>query len=1141
MAALANILGIARYERLMLMRTTRFRVLGGIGVGIPVLIGVFLAILEANGVEFSSTVGLGAFIPFYVFSFVQTIVIAFIVGDFRAADERAQVYEVVAGRPISTAELVIGKFGGVFGALLSLSLAVLVLTVAIQAAKISFLGSPFSLMPYLNYLFLMTLPAMFYMAALTFFLGAVLRQQTAVALVTVAYSLAVLFFLGQKYDGIFDFGAFFAPLFYSDIIGLGDVGRLINQRFFYLALGFFFLGLSIERYPRLAQSVAWTWYGRGMALTGLGVATGLFFYIQEQDQNAAEFRAELVNEQQHYAAVLTPSVDHYDFDLELLQKDAALKGRVRMEISNPHAEALDTLVFTLNPGLKVLAVEDATGSALAWQRQHAVLRIATAAPLAAAAKTEVTLIYSGDIDTDGFDLLRREKRIHKNRGPIVKGDMTAWIEDRSVFLPPRSRWYPAPGVDYGHDHKKAKQPNFASAQIKVSVPAGLTVITQGQPDTLAETSSTTSARTQSIWQVERLTPFFSLNAGIYEVFTARILDIDCALYIHPTHQRQALFFEDAQEAVIEGIEQVLDAVEQSMGVPYPYPRLSVVEVPFQIQWYYEGWEEHGGLTQPGILMLEEDVLMEKRFKQDFDRFAKRGQRFFEPAQMKPMLLVRAISEVFFAKESDRGGLFRSPIVQLWAYDKIFQGDNTDLLRRGLPLYMQEDVGGQAMGAMFSRGGGGGRRRRGMRGRFGPQQQQTNAPAWDTLIVQMQQQSLAELDPDDDPGLYRAVLDIKGTTLFSAVRAVLGDKKFLGVMEAFANEDAYSEISFADFEKAAVGDGPVSDTAAAGKINLGRLVHDWIYGTHVPGFTLTRTRARKVDDGWGVVYQVIVRIRNGEPGRGFVRVSAAGREDEAGKNIEIEGGQEVEVSLVLWERPFRVLVEPFFAKNQRPLISPLRVADQVVEGRAKSYVRVVPEDERMVSEIIVDNDDEGFSMPVRRVQRYLRPGLQGGNWQVRETPMAYGRYEKNYRWKTGGDGAQPAVWTAHLPQAGEYDVAYYYNAGGFGRLHGLAYEFSMAVTHSAQIDTLALKRDELKNGWNLLGRFHFAADEQVRVELSDLAGGRLYADAVRWRYVDPDNPEEAYEEELSTWQGRGRRGGRGNGGGDMGEVFRNLFH
>ena len=46
---------------------------------------------------------------------------------------------------------------------------------------------------------------------------------------------------------------------------------------------------------------------------------------------------------------------------------------------------------------------------------------------------------------------------------------------------------------------------------------------------------------------------------------------------------------------------------------------------------------------------------------------------------------------------------------------------------------------------------------------------------------------------------------------------------------------------------------------------------------------------------------------------------------------------------------------------------------------------------------------------------------------------------------------------------------------------------------------------MKAGWNHLGRYKFAEGEAAVVELSDLAEGRLYADAVRWRFVDRQAP------------------------------------
>ena len=1121
MNAIRNILGVARYERKMLLRTTRFRILGGIGVGIPLVVGIGMAVMEANGIALGSVIGLGAYMPFYIYSYLQAVVIAFIVGDFRAADERASVYEVVAARPISTAELVTGKYLGVVGALFTLSLGVLLLALAVQAAKISITKAPFTLKPYLIYLLLMNLPALIYMAAVTFFLGALLRRQTAVALITIAYGLAVLFFLGQRYGGIYDFGAFFAPLFYSDLLGLGDVERVIDQRFFYLALALCFFGLSIERYPRLPQSAAWTWFGRGVAVFGLVAAVGLYAYMDRQDVEREAYRAALFEEQAQYAQAPVPEAVHYDLQMELMANGTPLQARARMQVKNAGDAALDTLIFSLNPGLTLRSVYGPSGAEVAWRRKAAVIRVSPGDPLPPGGEYRLTFVYDGEIDRDGFDLLRQRshRRLYKQRGgPHTKGDLTAWIRKDSAFLPPRSRWYPVPGVDYGHTGDRPVF--FATADIAVGAPAGLEVVTQGRPAGRKREGD----REQTVWKVERPVPVFSLNAGDYEVFEARVHGLDLALYLHPAHRKQVVFFEDAKEEVLEALDQMLDAMEQETGLAYPYPRLSIVEVPFQVQWYYEGWQENGGLTQPGVLMLEEDVLMGLRLRQRLKWMSRRQRRNDDPARLKRDLLVSAVFRTFFSRESSRDGVFRSPVAQLWSFDKAFRGENFSLLKRGLPLYMQEDLNTELQQVFYSR------RRRGFSSLF-RRPPRTGGTSWDTLVVRMQQRSFADVDPTGEADLYRAVLDAKGPPLFRMIEAVVGDEDFREVLQGFEADHRYGEATFASFEKAAL-----SDTAkAGGRTNLPRLLHDWLYDTHVPGYTLTRVKAYKVDDDFGmVVYQVIVRVRNGEPGRGFVQVRVMGREDEAVKGVEIEGGQEVEVGMILWDRPFRVMVEPFFARNRRPLVAPLRIPEQPMEGDATSYVREVTREERTISEIIVDNDDEGFSMPIRRVRRYLRPELKGDNWKEGQHPFAFGRYETNYRWKRPGDGAQPAVWTARLPHGGDYDVAFY--AVSHWKYRRGARSFTLRVSHSGKTDTLKLETDAIKGGWHTLGRFRFEAGEEARVELSDLANGRVYADAVRWRYVDPEHPDEVYEEDVPTWmsgrrgRGRGERGGRGGGRG-----------
>jgi len=1119
-----------------------------------VFFGIVLSIAESRGEigEGASAFGLSAFIPFYFYTYIQTVVIAFVAGGFRAADEQAQVEEVIAARPLSTAELVLGKYLGVASSLTILSLAVASLTIGIQAAKISITGSPFAVTPYFAYFFLMTLPALIFMSALTFSLGAVLRNQTAVALVAIAYVIGVLFFLGTRYGGIFDFGAFFAPLFFSDMIGLGDITRILEIRLFYMALAAALLGLAVVRYPRLPQPGMMSKVGPALAIVGLLTAVGLYANMAQHDAAREQYRTDLFATQVSLGDQPVPAVVHYDLDVGIMRDGVPLAARTTLQLVNDNDVDLDSLIFTLNPGLVVDSVADAGGRDLPFQIEGSVVRVNL--PLAPGEEATVTMSYAGDVDRDGFDLLRRIARIEKWDGPIHKGDLTAWIREDSVFLPPRSRWYPVPGVDYGNDENRPVF--FSTARISVDTPAGIEVVTQGEP---TPSTDADAGRSRSVWTAEIPVPQFSINAGEFEVFEAQVADTTVAFYVHQSHVPQVMFFEDATEEIVALIEQTLTAMAQETGLPYPYPRLSVVEIPFLVQWYYEGWEESGGLTQPGILMVEEDEFISRsqQMARSVGRTlnSERG-RNMEPARVKRDQLANTLFSLFLEGESRNSGLFRSPLVQLWSFNRGFEGDNSSLLARGMPVFMQEDLSGEIRDAMRGsgrgRGGGGSMMMRGggdhavmMRVGGGPgggnsRRELGDDASWDEVLAAMQQQSLADMNPDADPDLYRSVLDAKGVTMFRMIQAIVGDDEFINTLESFGESSEFEDISLEDFEAAIVPVG--TDEGEMGRANLDRLIRDWVSGTHVPGYTITRSEAKKVDDGWGaVVYQVMVRVRNGEPGRGFIQVQVSGRGDEIVKNVEIEGGQELEVSLVIGARPSFVSVEPFLAKNRRALRAPLRIPEEVEPGPTEEYVRAVTEEEAAYTEIIVDNEDEGFSLPVRRVQRYLRPGLEGGNWRVSDHNYAFGRYETNYRYKYGSDGAQPAVWTVTIPHSGEYDVAYYYLTERVNRsrvFYGPAAVYQFAIGEGDQRIEMAVQTNHLQAGWNLLGRFEFEAGQQVSVELSDVGDGRIYADAMRWRFIDPENPNMVYDEGLLPWEfsmggmrgmggmGGGRGGGRG---------------
>ena len=76
--------------------------------------------------------------------------------------------------------------------------------------------------------------------------------------------------------------------------------------------------------------------------------------------------------------------------------------------------------------------------------------------------------------------------------------------------------------------------------------------------------------------------------------------------------------------------------------------------------------------------------------------------------MKRDQIAASVFSVFLSPEGYSGGLFRSPLVQLWSFNRGFEGENSSLLARGMPVYMQEDLTQEIRSSMFQDRRGGGR-------------------------------------------------------------------------------------------------------------------------------------------------------------------------------------------------------------------------------------------------------------------------------------------------------------------------------------------------------------------------------------------------------------------------------------------------
>ena len=243
------------------------------------------------------------------------------------------------------------------------------------------------------------------------------------------------------------------------------------QRLFYILLGIGFFGFSIDWYPRLAHSLVARWFGRGCAVTGFGLAVGLYFYMDAEAQDRTAYRNSQLEQQEAVANIPVAEITHYDLALTLWGEEPLVaSGTIRLK--NSHESPLDTLILSLNPGFKIQSLTRGDGGAIAWERTGSVISVLPDNPLQSERELDLVLAYAGDIDTDGFDLKREKARpkLRKREGPFNKGSLTAWIRDNSIFLPPRSRWYPVTGVDYGYEDARAV--SFSTAKLANNISTG---------------------------------------------------------------------------------------------------------------------------------------------------------------------------------------------------------------------------------------------------------------------------------------------------------------------------------------------------------------------------------------------------------------------------------------------------------------------------------------------------------------------------------------------------------------------------------------------------------------------------------------------------------------------------------------------
>ncbi|MBI4552107.1 MAG: hypothetical protein HY710_07575 [Candidatus Latescibacteria bacterium] len=1092
--SLRYILTIAASERMMLYRTPKFWVLAAIGgffTFVAVLGTTIASIVDGNPDGEFLLEGTDAWIALYFFSYVQTIIIIFVAGDFRKAEQQARLDQVMLSRPMTTANWVTGKYLGIVGALVVLNLAFIGISAIGRVFKVIFLGANFNLLPAIQYFGMVTVPSILFMAALVFFLISLLRLQALAILLPVGYVGVILFSVRHQYKGFLDYGCFMAPLFYSDLIGFGEINTLLWQRAFFVLLACALVCGTILLYPRLRQSTGSQRMTQATGVISLAAAIIIAASVwSRHTARTAVHEADLTYQSQ-WRDTPRVQIKHYDFDITMQKSAEPLRVTVRLAVYNPHPQPVDTLLFALNGALAVRECRwSGAGRVTVHQAHHLVAVILADRPMAPGAVDTLTLSYAGRVDADAFmmERLPDDKGVipKSGNGPWIKGNIAAWIDGRVVVLPAQSGWYPTPGAAAGHPYEAPRPANFATATFRIHAPDDVQVVTQG----MRRTEWIADGQRHAVFDVDTPTPAFSLNAGPYIRLARRFPQTEVEVFFYKGHLLNHEVFSDVADTCFQTVERLFELYETATGTRYPYPRLSLVEVPLQMQVYTTRHGVDNVLLQPGVIMIDELRFAEKRFKKTVERFtenARRNGRDDTPWRIKREVFVRTVLGVFMPDRLQRDSSLYSPVRNYYHF-------RVDLahpvLSRGLELQFQEAVERRIQDTFFPD------RRDVALSTYDRLRRNDGDAEWafdrryntklDSVLTVLQRIPLADVRPHGDGTQYRAMVDVKASPVFDMLQDRVGERAYHTGLASLITERPYQRIGLDDF---------LHTLQTYNTVDVASFAARWLHGTAFPGYRIVRAEAEKWDTGrMQIAYQVKVRVQNGEEGDGFVRVVFKTRRDRISRSLALSSFQEKELHVITTDLPEHVQVIPFFARNRGLIMKPVTVGQRLHRGVPVDTVFTVASI-RDSLDFVVDDQDAGFFFPQTAETRYLRPPAHIMSWRQVTAPEAYGRYIFGFRYRWASDGEYPARWETRVPRTGLYEISLHMpSRQPMQRRYHLMIEAADGV-HEATIHPQGTKSE-----WWPIGRYAFDRDRPAVVELSDKGKGYILADALRWTYV-----------------------------------------
>jgi len=906
--------------------------------------------------------------------------------------------------------------------------------------------------------------------------------------------------------------AFRLPVTWSEFIGFGNTFDIISQRGIYFLLGITFICLTILLLKRLSQSR----FSNVMALfTGIVSLFGAVILGVNYLQNFSHAESgmneyiELNNKYSEW-----PVVNMASCNISLKHSGNKIACTADIVVENQEEKPVDEVLLSLNPGLKVKSLSGGQ-----YHREKQLIFIKPEEEIKSGGYASFSISYEGNIDETfcflDTDSERRNEIIDEDNSTIDK--RYALILPDYVLLTSESRWYPVPGISYSSNGLGWLKNSFTDFRLKVETSDKLSVISQGRKKDEGNGVYT--------FEPETKLPKISLLIGNYETREITVDSISYQLSFLKGHNYFDEYFTELPDSLEPVIRDIKGKWEAKSHLTYPFNRFCLVEVPVQFYSYEHVWTGARDQVQPEMVLLPEGGFQVAGANFAFSDWIDKRRRSHSnettsELEKEENFLREFVSQALTDEDKGRvfGGRIRfgmrnfedakpNPyyiIYNYYTFADAISSSEYPIFNRVMEAYLiQASI---VSGSGF------------MRNLLGISDEEKGNMA-------LQERTFAEiLSEHDDPDIIDNLIRTKSEFLFSLMKGAAGPEKFDIFLYDYLEKNRFRETDISELNN------EIKDRF---DLDLNEFLANWYDSRKLPGYVFGDAEAVRVKKGDRILSKVSLKMTNTEEEPGVVSVSFRlggqgrrgrrfGRGGDDSETVErivtLDPKQTKEVSFLLNQDPRMMIINTFSSKNIPSSVS--RGFNKIeMDEKAKPFdgELVVPYDDgTLPNEIILDNEDKGFSLEEPESISFLKNMLEGlskhedeelkykgmflwrppDDWTLTTRAEFYGKQVRSAYYAKGGKGERKAVWSVPIKEAGYYKVSAFVPKISFHGRGNDSGEYIYTIYHDDGEDSPVVELKNTEGGWVELGSYYFSPDS-VRIELSNKTdAGIVIADAVK---------------------------------------------